>query len=248
MRTVALYGAVILDLVGSKRSTKRNQLQANLNEYITSFNQRFADILAAPATITVGDEWQVLTNQSEKVYHIVETFQRMFWMDGVELYAGMGIGELSTTLTSDIRNLDGPCFHQARTALETAKKQNHSWITSKRNRIFFADNSAPLFTHEIAATKEESAAGYTSFTNTLPEIINNLIENNEILKSKMTVNQKQVFLHYLKFGSYRKIAEETDKKSISNISERLNSAEVFAIQRNGYMIEKLLSYFLSERR
>ena len=245
---MALYGVIILDLVGSKKSSKRNQLQITLNKNIKRFNQSYNDILAAPATITVGDEWQVLTYQPNKVYEMVEAFQRMFWMDGVDLYAGIGIGELSTALSNDIRNIDGPCFHSARAALEAAKKQNHSWISSKRNRVFFAaDRHAELFAHEIAATSEGMAAEFYGFANLLPEVINNIIENNEILKSKMTANQKQIYLHYLQYGSYRKIAEETDKKSISNISERLNSAEVFTIQRNGYMVEKLLSYALSER-
>lgn len=238
---MSLYGVVIFDLVGSRRSDKRNELQLRLNNNINKFNDRYKEILAAPAAVTLGDEWQVITHMPAKIYDIVETFQHMFWSDDIELYAGMGIGSLSTSLVNDIRNMDGPCFHHARQAVESAKN-----VTSKRNKVYFAvdETGRDSFNLEIAATSEELAADINFLHSiTLNELVNVIIENNEILKSKMTFNQKQIYLAYLKYGSYRKIVEQTEKKSISNISKRLNSAEVFTIKRNGEVIESLLAYY-----
>ncbi|MBS4021208.1 MAG: hypothetical protein KGZ79_02125 [Dethiobacter sp.] len=240
---MSLYGVVIFDLVGSRRSDKRNELQLRLNNNIIKFNGRYKEMLAAPAGVTLGDEWQVITHKPAKIYDIVEAFQRMFWNDDIELYAGMGIGPLSTSLDNDLRNMDGPCFHHARQAVESAKKDR---VTSKRKKVYFSvdETGRNSFKHEIAATSEE-LSGDINFLNsiTLNELVNIIIENNEILKNKMTFNQKKIYLDYLKYGSYRKIVEQTEKKSISNISKRLNSAEVFTIKRNGEVIESLLAYY-----
>ena len=242
-----LYGVVIFDIVGSRRISARNDLQKNLQKKIRLFNQKHSSMLGVPANITLGDEWQVLTHQPAKLYEITELFQQMFWPDQISLYAGMGIGTLSTALSQDIRNIDGSCFHYARKSLETVKKQNHRLSGSKRNKVFFSGgNTYTAAEQEIAATNE-SVAAYTHRI-TIEELINIMIENNEILKSKMTVTQKEIYLQYLQFGSYRKIIEKTDKKSIGNISERINSAEVFTIRRNGILIEKLLSYYCLEGR
>ena len=241
---MTVYGVAIFDLVGSRKVTARNQLQLHLKDNINKFNRQFGSILAVPAGITLGDEWQVLTHEPTKLYHIVETFQQMFWPHNIDLYTGIGIGPVSTILDKDIRTMDGPCFHHARQAVEIAKRQNHNRITSKRNKVFFfTDHSNPgSFAQEIAASRESSAA-YHSLSVSIPELINVIIENNEVLKSKMTANQKEIYLQYLQYGSYRKIVEKTEKKSISNISDRLNQAEIFTIQRNGSVIESLLSQY-----
>ena len=163
----------------------------------------------------------------------------------------MGIGSISTTLSQDIRNIDGPCFHHARKAIETIKDNKNRRDGSKRNRVLFSGNGEEVtdIKDEITAPKESIVAdNLGSVTVPLNELINVIIENNEILKSKMTSNQKEIFLQYLQYGSYRKIVEKTEKKSISNISVRLNNAEVTTIQRNGTVIEKLLYSYCLKRR
>lgn len=214
------YGVVIFDIVGSRKISARHDLQENLQKKISFFNQKHNNMLAVPAAVTLGDEWQVLTHRPAKLYEITELFQHLFWPDQISIYAGMGIGTLSTALSQDIRNMDGPCFHHARQALETAKKQNHSLST------------------------RESVAAYNKIST--DELINLLIENNEILKSKMTANQKEIYLQYLEYGSYRKITEKTNHKSIGNISERLNTGkfkdDAFV---EYFLIGSFLSFFVA---
>ncbi|MDF2519926.1 MAG: hypothetical protein K0R84_554 [Clostridia bacterium] len=73
----------------------------------------------------------------------------------------------------------------------------------------------------------------------LESIINLTIENNEILKSKMTLKQKEIYKQYFNAGSYRKIAEKK-VRSISSISQSLNAAEYYTIQRNHNMVRLLI--------
>ncbi|MGB7605055.1 MAG: SatD family protein [Lutisporaceae bacterium] len=73
----------------------------------------------------------------------------------------------------------------------------------------------------------------------LESIINLTIENNEILKDKMTAKQKEIYKQYFNAGSYRKIADE-NIRSISSISQSLNTAEYYTIQRNHAMVRLLI--------
>lgn len=74
----------------------------------------------------------------------------------------------------------------------------------------------------------------------LEAIINLTIENNEILKDKMTAKQKEIYKQYFNAGSYRKIADE-NIRSISSISQSLNTAEYYTIQRNHAMVGMLIN-------
>lgn len=248
---MTLYGVVIFDIVDSRKNPARDELQRTLKKNINNFNKTYRDIIPVPAEITLGDEWQVLTNQPFKLYQIVEEFQHIFWPDNISLYAGMGIGLISTTLSQDIRNIDGPCFHHARKAIEIIKDNKNRRDGSKKNRVLFSGNGEEIadIEYKTTALKESMAADNEgSIAILLNELINVIIENNEILKGKMTSNQKEIFLQYLQYGSYRKIVEKTEKKSISNISVRLNNAAVATIQRNGAVIEKLLYSYCLKRR
>ena len=136
---MTVYGAAVLDVVASKSSANRAELQARLNEAIGRFNERFQAILSVPAGITVGDEWEFLTVRPSHAYELVQWFQEALRPQGVELYAGLGIGGLRTPPAADIRQMDGPCFHLARRAVEIAKESGgsrHKRIFSKRNRVY----------------------------------------------------------------------------------------------------------------
>jgi hypothetical protein len=114
--------------------------------------------MTIPADITLADEWQVLTHQPAKLYQIVEEFQHLFWPDNISLYAGMGIGSISTSLSKNIRNIDGPCFHHARQAINTVKDKKHHRIGSKGNRVLFSGHSEEVGTihHKNTAIQDQT--------------------------------------------------------------------------------------------
>lgn len=255
-----LYGVVIMDVHGSRNMPNRLQFQETLIKYIGRMNEKFNNILAAPISITLGDEWQAITHSPSECYEIVHEFQQYLWQAKVEVYAGIGIGELATEVYDDIRRMDGPCFHIARNAIEIAKNQaklKNRLIYSKHNKVYFHAQSvsipnvvessfAPAW-YEAVATK--STDDNNSFI-TFDELINTLIENNEILKARMTLKQKRIYIDYIKHRTYRKILEEygdTTSETISGISQKLNSAEFFTIQRNQKIIKILLDTYCSLR-
>lgn len=257
-----LYGVVTMDVAGSRNIQKRDLFQDRLISYIKFINDKYAAILAAPISITLGDEWQLITYRPSQCYNLVHEFQQLLWMDGVEFYAGIGIGSIDTSLYEDTRKMDGPCFHMSREAINIVKRKraDSRLIYSKHNRVFFKSQKHTVHgenefiiehlrrsfglgdLEEAALTSlQDSSLQRMMDALTLDNLINILIENNEILKSRMTQKQKKVYIDYLKLGSYRKMTQKTNE-SIGGISQKLNSAEFFTIQRNHEMVEMLLRY------
>lgn len=250
-----LYGVVTMDIVDSRKIKDRESIQLKLNQYIEELNEKYATILLAPITITLGDEWQLVTDHPWKCYDLIHQFQQLLWQDQIEFYAGIGIGLLSTPIDKDIRKMDGPCFHFARQAIDIAKhgnKKKMKKIYSKNNRVFFQSlDDASII--DQSNTLEEAAVTVCSQTESIPivEMINILIENNEILKSNLTPKQKKVYVDYIKIGSYRKMLElnrDGVQETIGGISQKINNAEYFTIQRNHNMVTYLIKYCINHLR
>lgn len=268
-----LYGVVIMDVIDSRSMPNRLQFQDNLIQYFNQVNKKYKKILSAPISITLGDEWQAITQSPAECYEIVHEFQQYLWQAGVEAYAGIGIGGLATDIYSDVRLMDGPCFHAARNAIEIARNQvktKSKLIYSKHNKVYFyassvsisnadegfIDNDHKLKSKKTSGLRNNSLvplpwweAAATIDTDhysplAIEELINTLIENNEILKGRMTPKQRRIYIDYIRHGTYRKIlAEYGNSETIGGISQKLNSAEFFTIQRNQKIIKKLLSIY-----
>lgn len=257
---MALFGVVNVDIVNSRNIGNRQELQERLKHLIKELNQKYAGVLVSPIAITLGDECQAVLANPSQSYNLVDAFQQCLWQYNIDIYAGVGIGEISTAVNEDVRMMDGPCFHAAREAINAAKlfpKNKGSMATSKNNKVFFKEEEkVPLSSSLLAYAQEsirETAASLEFGTFQKPGevyslgyIINTIIENNEILKSRLTSKQKQAYLDYETYGSYRKMLEANAGKrkgSIGSISQRLNNAEYFTICRNRETIEYLLGLY-----
>lgn len=261
-----IYSVINMDIVGSRLISERDRLQNKLNEYIDIVYQKFQKYLPTPISITLGDEWQLITDSPSESYNIIHEFQQFLWLEGIELYAGIGIGNLSTSIDVDIRKMDGTSFHMAREALISAKEQNKKrsrYNGSKHNRIHLKIDKNIISgfqylssTHnlEVAAVAEDynlKASSQTPLIVDIGVVINTIIDNNEILKSKMTQKQKEAYISYIKYGSYRevvKMQKEDLRESIAAISQKLNSAEYYTIQHNNQVVEQLLNQCCTLRR
>lgn len=286
MAAEKLYGVVTMDIVGSRKINNRIHMQDKLNTYIKHINRKYDGILPSKISITLGDEWQLITDRPEECYNLFHEFQKLLWLDGIKVYAGIGIGHLSTRIYEDIRKMDGSCFISAREALEIAKTKyikRSNFIHSKENRVYFkydgvSDNKL-LFKkfykdhREVAITQDanrklgihaEDEFGQPPY---IEDVINTIIENNEILKEKMTASQKKIYYLYSELGSYTRIIDflegkfldeddkrlagfyigniSTSKESESGISQKLSSANYWTIQHNQKMVFDLLYYFFS---
>lgn len=236
-----IYGVINMDVVGSRKIKDREQFQNRLDNYISLVYKKYLAILPASISITLGDEWQLITDAPHECYNLVHQFQQLLWPEGAELYAGIGIGDLSTSINDDIRKMDGTSFHMAREALYVAKRKpgkKSGYSGSKHNRVFFKSDKNAVRSYEPVSDGSLQAPG-------IDDIINTIIDNNEVHKSKMTKKQKDTYINYVKYGSYREMVRtqtEGTGGSIAAISQKLNTAEYFTIQHNHEIVGRLLKY------
>lgn len=265
-----IYGVVNMDIVGSRKLSgdNRSKVQETIKNYMDCIYDEYSEILIAPIGFTLGDEWQLITKEPSQCYNLIHKFQQLLWKDEIDIYAGIGIGSISTRIYKDTREMDGECFINARKAIKLVKEKNsynNNYITSKNNRVLFftdVDKNNNFFYDSLRNQKSqigwEDEVALTNVYNTsywgdsykhlnLFNLINIIIENTEILKSRMTTKQKQTYVDYLKLGSYRKVIKESSsnnhRESTSSISQKINKAEFFTIQRNHEMVEQLLRYY-----
>lgn len=119
------YVAFIGDAVASRElpTAHRARLQRDLRAILTDFNRRWRKVLAARFAVTQGDEVQCLLTSAAPVWELAHAFRAQFLQ--VDWVIACGRGPLTTPLTPGVTapELDGPCFHLARAAVERAKER-----------------------------------------------------------------------------------------------------------------------------
>ncbi|HEY3280125.1 MAG TPA: SatD family protein [Gemmatimonadales bacterium] len=119
-----LYVALIADAVASRRlaGPARGRLQARLRAAMPGYTRRWRRQLAAAFAVTLGDEVQCLLADVQPLWEIVHQLRLDF--AEVEWIVACGRGPLATRIPRGAAapELDGPCFHAARGALEAAKR------------------------------------------------------------------------------------------------------------------------------
>jgi SatD family protein len=120
------YVALIADVVGSRAlgSRARAALQRNVGLAAREFNARYRPHLAARFAVTLGDELQGLLSSAAPVWDI--SHQLRLRIPGVEWVVACGRGTLGVPLRrgASAPELDGPCYHAARLALDHAKRHD----------------------------------------------------------------------------------------------------------------------------
>jgi len=118
------YVAFIADVVGSRARAPRARgaLQQRLRELARELNARYRAQLAARCAVTLGDELQALFANALPVWEVAHELRLR--LPDVEWVVACGRGTLSTPLHRGVTapELDGPCFHAARAALDAAKQ------------------------------------------------------------------------------------------------------------------------------
>ena len=123
-----VFVALIGDVVGSRQVESRAGLQRDLERATGQVNKTLATALAAPLTLTAGDEIQGLFRDPAAVLvAVVDVADAVF---PARLVHGLGLGPLETDLGPDPALLDGPCFHRAREALQEARGEG-SWLVAR---------------------------------------------------------------------------------------------------------------------
>src|SRR5207244_7030194 len=116
------YIALIGDAAASRTlpPPRRARLQHALRSAIPQFNRRWRTALAARFAVTLGDEFQALLTTARPVWEILHEVH--FRFPEVAWVVACGLGGVATRLEPRVAapEVDGPCFHAARAALEHA--------------------------------------------------------------------------------------------------------------------------------
>jgi hypothetical protein len=121
-----VYVALLADAIASRDlpPVRRRRLQNRIRAALPALNghKPWRPAIAARFAVTLGDELQVLLTDARFVWDIAHTIRRAF--PEADWTVACGRGRLTTALRpgSTAPELDGPCFHEARAALERAKR------------------------------------------------------------------------------------------------------------------------------
>lgn len=246
-----LYGVINMDIVDSRLLNNRKDVQENIHEYLDVWNNKHKDILLTPITITLGDEWQIVLKNTYKGYEVINAFQSFLRKKDIYVYSGFGVGTISTSIYNDTRLMDGDCFINAREALNIAKNKNRFYnkqMNSKKNNVYF---NAEDLSFKVALPSTLDSIGEVAITAgededqipTVNNIINSMIENNEILKHKVTNKQWETIQLYDKLGSYNNIVKQDETITKADISQKINGSNYSVIKNNNLNIEGLIRLY-----
>ncbi|QLD88795.1 hypothetical protein HWV07_07005 [Natronomonas salina] len=121
------FVALIGDIRGSRELDDRQDVQQEFKRVVDSLNEHLPDdVIASRFTVTTGDEFQgLLTDASAAVEAAVSVSDQFH---PVRLRFGLGRGDLDTEVNpNQAIGMDGPCFHQARDAIHSAR-ENGAWL------------------------------------------------------------------------------------------------------------------------
>lgn len=112
------YVVLIGDVVESRELPDRAQAQDRLRSAIDGYNEGHAGMLAAPLKLTGGDEMKTILQDPAGVVDLMRRLSEE--LHPISLAWGVGRGPIETSWSDDVGELDGPCFHRARQAVEEA--------------------------------------------------------------------------------------------------------------------------------
>lgn len=113
------YIAIIGDIIDSKQLAKREEFQLKLAGVLRAGNTRNAS-LVSPFTITLGDEFQAVYKDADRLFLDILTILREIYP--VQARFAVGVGELTTRVNrKQALGMDGPAFYYAREAIGELK-------------------------------------------------------------------------------------------------------------------------------
>jgi hypothetical protein len=156
------YTALIIDLKKSRSYSveDRNSIQKYIISVIRSLNEVFADSITRDIEFSSGDEVQGLFLSPESAFLYFRIFKMLVFP--VRARAGIGIGEWNVIIeNASITAQDGPVFHNARYAIESAKDALGYSV------LFYSGGEVDLFLNSIINTSFVLASSHNIYHNEL---------------------------------------------------------------------------------
>jgi hypothetical protein len=119
-----LYVAVLADIVRSRDlGLLRAPTQKTFTKVVTRLNREYSTSIAVNFTISRGDEFQGLLTDATPLADLIWNLES--WFLDADLHIGIGYGRLETPIrrASNVLELDGPAFHNARAAIDEARER-----------------------------------------------------------------------------------------------------------------------------
>src|SRR5439155_855805 len=115
------YVALIADAIASRdlAPATRARLQTDVRAAVKDLNQRYRRVLAARFAVTLGDELQGLLATPQPVWDLAHDVRAR--LPTVDWVVACGRGPITTPLAPTAPEMDGPCFPEARAAMDRAK-------------------------------------------------------------------------------------------------------------------------------
>lgn len=138
---------LIGDLVASRRSSLRQQLQEQLKGALDELNQN-RDGLTSPYTLTLGDEFQVVYQDATRLF--ADCLAISAAVHPVRMRFSLSLGEISTELNpNQALGMDGPAFYQARDGIDQLKRSGELFTLAglPANEDALAAGGLGLFSH-----------------------------------------------------------------------------------------------------
>ncbi len=128
------YLAIIGDIINSRKLSDRAIIQKQFESAVNKIKEEFRLASISPATVTIGDEFQVLLKDSSRLFDLLYAMGQSLKM--IPIRYGFGIGSIETEINySAAIGMDGPAFHNARTAVEIARKSKLRYAIRCADRL-----------------------------------------------------------------------------------------------------------------
>lgn len=233
---MTVYCVVNIDIVNSRKIIDRKYFQEQLKLFFKNLSDEYEENLVAPITLTLGDEWQIVLRDIKLVYTLYLKVRKYMSAYQVKCYYGIGIGTISTQESDDTRAMDGEAFINARESLNLTKANKNNFkklFPSKGYKIHLQGPKCELMnqTNVQMIFPQEL---------TLNRVINNLIQNNENLLSRMTPKQQQIIDLYEELGTYQAVTLAIPELNKGRISEKIASSNYWLIKSNIELLSQLL--------
>lgn len=120
------YSAVLMgDLVDSERSASTAELHARFNDTVERHNEIYSGLLLSPLTITLGDEFQGLTNSLVSAVHLAREIRYDLMAKSIDCRFAVGVFDLQTPLNAEKAwNMMGPGLAGTRAKLNDKRSNN----------------------------------------------------------------------------------------------------------------------------
>ena len=156
---------LIADIVESRSIPKRAAYQRKLQEFLETMNARSRQSLLSPYTITVGDEFQAVYRNTRSLFgDIMQTVDHSF---PNRIRFSLSYGPISTELNPRAAlGMDGPAFSNARSLLNTLKKQNRTIIQfdlPRSERIELVNVCLTLFANDLEKWNKTAVSTFTLY-------------------------------------------------------------------------------------